>query len=138
MPRPTRRVAAGQVYFFALEEILQDRRTVLQREVDKVRTQIAELEKALKERADYGLGKGNPAAARREVDRALLQRLKRRAESLEQALSRLSQGLYGICVQCGRPIHPERLAALPDATSCVDCAQGTWPRRKKPGAVALK
>ncbi len=117
---------------------MQDRRTVLQREVDKVRTQIAELEKALKERADYGLGKGNPAAARREVDRALLQRLKRRAESLEQALSRLSQGLYGICVQCGRPIHPERLAALPDATSCVDCAQGTWPRRKKPGAVALK
>lgn len=97
------------LFFLALEEILQDRRTVLQREVGKVRTQIAELEKTLKERPDYGLGKGNPAAARREVDRALLQRLK-----------------------------PERLAALPDATSCVDCAQGTWLRCKKPGAVALK
>ena len=117
---------------------MQDKRTVLQRELDKARTQIAELEKTLEEKPDYGLGKGNPAAARREVDRALLRCLKRRAESLEQALSRLGQGSYGICVRCQRPIHPERLAVLPDTKTCVDCAQGTWLKRKKPGETSLK
>ena len=117
---------------------MQDTRTILQRELNQVRTKISELEKTLQEKPDFGLGKGNPATARREVDRALLQRLKQRAKNLEQALSRLSQGLYGICVQCGKPIHPERLAALPDATSCIDCAQGIGLRRKKRGTASLR
>ena len=43
---------------------MQDKRAVLHRELDKVRTQTAELEKTLEEKPDYGLGKGNPAAAR--------------------------------------------------------------------------
>ena len=117
---------------------MQDKRSVLQGELDEVQTQITELEKALEEKPDYGPGKGNPAATRREVDRALLERLRRRAESLEQALSRFHQGSYGICVQCGKPIHPKRLAVLPDTTSCVDCAQGAWLKRKKTATTSLK
>lgn len=117
---------------------MQDKRMVLQRELDKVRTQIAELEKTLEEMPDYGLGKGNPAAARREVDRALLRRLRQRVESLEQALARLGQGSYGICVRCQGPIHPERLVVLPDTKTCADCAQGAWLKRKRPGEVSLK
>ncbi len=112
---------------------MQNKRTLLQREMDRIRIQIAELEKTLEARPEYGLGKGNPAAAGREVDRALLQRLTRRAESLEQALARLNQGLYGVCVQCGRPIHAERLAVLPDAKRCVDCA-----KRKKTTTASLR
>jgi hypothetical protein len=46
-----------------------------------VQTQIAEREETLEEKSNYGLGKENPAAARLEVDRALLRRLKRRAET---------------------------------------------------------
>jgi DnaK suppressor protein len=125
-------VAANQVCFFGTEEIMRDKRSVLQGELDEVQTQITELKKALQEKPDYGLGKGNSAAASREVDRALLRRLRRRAKSLEQALSRLHQGSYGICVQCGGPIHPERLAALPDAKTCIDCAQQVWVKRKRP------
>jgi len=117
---------------------VQDKRTVLQRELDKVRTQIAKLERALREKPDYGLGKGNPAAAHREVDHALLRRLKRRATSLEQALSRLQKGSYGICRRCGKPIHAERLAVLPDSKACVDCAQGIWLKRKRPKEASLK
>ena len=117
---------------------MQDKRMVLQRELDKARTQIAELEKTLEERPSYGLGKGNPAAARREVDRALLPRLKRRAKSLEQALSRLGQGSYGICVRCQRPIHPERLVVLLNTKICADCARGIWLKRQKPGEVSSK
>jgi len=138
MPRPIGRVAAGQVYLFGVGGNVQDKRTVLQRELGKVRIQIAKLEKALREKPDYGLGKGNSAAAHREVDRALLRRLKRRAASFERALSRLQQGSYGICERCGKSIHPERLAVLPDSKTCVDCAQGIWLKRKRPKEASLK
>jgi RNA polymerase-binding transcription factor DksA len=133
-------VAADQVYFYvgALEEVVRETKKILQRELEAARTQIAELEEALEEKPEYGLGKGNPAAARREVNHALLRRLRRRADSFEKALSRLNQGSYGVCERCGRPIHPERLAVLPDAKICVNCARGTVQERKKPEAVSLE
>ena len=37
-------------------------------------------------------------------------------------LSRLDQGSYGRCEQCGRPIAPARLAARPAARTCIRCA----------------
>ena len=40
----------------------------------------------------------------------------------ETALARAEDGQYGRCEQCGSPIPKERLAALPDATTCVSCA----------------
>lgn len=40
----------------------------------------------------------------------------------ETAIARAEEGHYGRCEQCGSPIPPERLAALPDATTCVSCA----------------
>ena len=100
-----------------------DRAAVLQQELDELRAQITTLEKALEEKPDYGLGRGDPGITRWELDRALLRRLKRRAVELERALSRVGQGTYGICVQCGRPIHPDRLAVLPDTQICIKCAQ---------------
>lgn len=102
---------------------MQDKIAILQRELDQVQAQIAALEMAVEEKPDYGLGKGDPSVARWELDRALLQRLRKRAESLKQGLLRISQGTYGICVECSRPIHPNRLAVLPDTTICIGCAQ---------------
>ena len=100
-----------------------DRAAVLQQELDELRAQITALEKALEEKPDYGLGRGDPGVTRWELDQALLRRLKQRATELERALSRVGQGTYGICVRCGRPIHPDRLAILPDTQICIKCAQ---------------
>ncbi len=38
------------------------------------------------------------------------------------ALERIKNGVYGICAKCGDPIPDDRLAAVPYATRCVDCA----------------
>jgi len=103
---------------------MRDTRETLQHELDEIRNRIDELNGVFEERPGYGLGRGDPAAMRREVDRALLRRLGRRAKSLERALLRFHEGSYGLCVQCGRPIHPERLEVLPDTELCVNCAQG--------------
>lgn len=43
-------------------------------------------------------------------------------DQIDAALARLDAGTYGVCENCGRPIHPERLATIPYTIHCVDCA----------------
>ncbi|MCU7730980.1 TraR/DksA C4-type zinc finger protein [Actinoplanes sp. KI2] len=38
-----------------------------------------------------------------------------------QALRRMSEGAYGLCQDCRRPIPLGRLRAVPHATSCTRC-----------------
>ncbi|HST64852.1 MAG TPA: TraR/DksA C4-type zinc finger protein [Mycobacteriales bacterium] len=53
---------------------------------------------------------------------AMLGRTEARVLELDRALERLAEGTYGTCAVCGRPVGAERLAARPDATTCIDCA----------------
>ena len=48
-------------------------------------------------------------------------RLVDRARRLRIALTRVSDGEYGLCSECGARIPPRRLLAVPDATTCVAC-----------------
>lgn len=41
--------------------------------------------------------------------------------AVEHALQKFEEGSYGLCDNCGKPIPPERLEALPQATLCLDC-----------------
>ena len=50
-----------------------------------------------------------------DADVASLQRI-------AAALRRLDEGRYGICVECGVAIEPDRLFVLPEAATCFDCA----------------
>ena len=95
----------------------------IERELRALLDQIAGLEAQLRERPDYGLGGGAPAVTRWEMNLALLERLKEQAARLQTAQSRLDDGTYGICAQCGNPIHSERLALLPATALCVRCAR---------------
>jgi DnaK suppressor protein len=117
------RAMGDQVRGVLTEDILQDATTTLQRKLDDLQMQIEALAAALEEKPDYGLGKGDPAITRWELDRTLLERLEKRATSLERAISRAERGTYGTCVQCGSPIHPDRLEVLPDARLCIRCAR---------------
>jgi RNA polymerase-binding transcription factor DksA len=40
---------------------------------------------------------------------------------IEEARRALAEGSYGICVNCQRPIPPERLLAVPETVRCLDC-----------------
>jgi RNA polymerase-binding protein DksA len=44
-------------------------------------------------------------------------------QQIDAALSRIENGMYGICVKCGEKIPEKRLAALPYITTCIDCAE---------------
>ena len=45
----------------------------------------------------------------------------RTRNAVEDALRRLNRGGYGTCEDCGRPIHPKRLEAIPWAALCFRC-----------------
>jgi RNA polymerase-binding transcription factor DksA len=96
---------------------------LLQEELAKTKGQIARLQAALHEKPDYGMGEGDPAIVRWELDQALLDQSRERAMSLEQAIAKLLKGTYGSCERCGQSIHPDRLAVLPETKLCIDCAR---------------
>jgi len=39
------------------------------------------------------------------------------------ALQRIADGTFGVCVECEIEIPMERLAAVPHAEKCIDCAE---------------
>ncbi len=41
---------------------------------------------------------------------------------IRAALRRIDEGTYGTCVNCGEPIAPARLEAVPHAARCIACA----------------
>jgi len=41
-------------------------------------------------------------------------------EEVEDALRRMHEGTYGKCIDCGRPIEPGRLEAVPWTPYCFD------------------
>lgn len=40
---------------------------------------------------------------------------------IDEARRALADGSYGTCRDCGRPIQPDRLEAVPEAVRCIDC-----------------
>ena len=42
-------------------------------------------------------------------------------QAIEDALKRIQEGVYGLCLSCGVPIPQERLHAAPQALRCIDC-----------------
>ena len=73
----------------------------------------------------------------REVSLATRSLLVERANRLAEALDRLREGEYGTCQECGEPIAPARLKAMPEGTTCVRCQDKIerLARRLEPAAV---
>ena len=64
---------------------------------------------------------------------ALENRIRQELAGIEHALQKFEEGTYGLCDNCGQPIAPERLEALPQASLCVNCkAQQAKNAKVKP------
>ena len=57
-----------------------------------------------------------------EVLDALDETEREELRAIDAALARIEQGSYGTCTACQGTIAPERLRALPTATTCRACA----------------
>jgi DnaK suppressor protein len=72
---------------------------------------------------------GATIAFERQQVAALLDQARRRLADVDEALLRAATGDYGTCTDCGQPIAAERLAARPQARTCIECAAKPAGRR---------
>jgi len=66
----------------------------------------------------------------REAAGAELANARRDLDQVQSAIRRVTDGTYGECNICEEPISPKRLAALPYAVNCVQCAQNAENGRR--------
>ncbi len=70
----------------------------------------------------------DPMDAARELEEeqvwlAVLDRSSEFQVQVDEAMRLLSEGRYGQCIECGKPIPPARLRALPFALRCLCCQE---------------
>ena len=71
----------------------------------------------------------------REISFATRSLLVERANKLAAALERLNDGAYGLCDECGEPIAPARLKAVPEVTTCIRCQDRIEREVRRPEPV---
>ena len=59
----------------------------------------------------------------RAVSEASLNAARHKLSRLENALGKVDQPDFGLCVSCDTPIPPGRIVLMPEATLCVPCAE---------------
>jgi RNA polymerase-binding transcription factor DksA len=58
-----------------------------------------------------------------DTDLAEIDRDVQELDDINAALARVAAGTYGFCVDCGRPIEPDRLEQVPQAARDLECQQ---------------
>ncbi|MDX6226709.1 MAG: hypothetical protein QOI76_99 [Frankiales bacterium] len=111
-------------------EELTEIRTELEEQARELRGEIDDAEVAWHElQRDSGDGAGDDQADagtktfEREHELSLANNSRDLLAQVDRALSRLDNGTYGVCENCGQPVGKARLQAFPRATLCVTCKQ---------------
>jgi DnaK suppressor protein len=101
-----------------LKGMLEDRRREIQDKLRSLRethpAEIGEVRDAEEQSVDDFV---------QEVDFALMQMKSETLRKIDEAIQRLEQGRYGICVECETEIAPARLHAVPFAAACRSCQE---------------
>jgi len=109
---------------------LREVREELGREKTRLLEEIATAEEGLADLIrDSGDGAGDDQADagsktfEREHEMSLANNARDMLGQVEHALARISDGSYGVCESCGKPIGKYRLQAFPRATLCRSCKE---------------
>jgi len=101
-----------------LEAQLRSRLAELKNHVELLRKEMI-IEDEVDDEAMQASRNGNREFAIITMDREI-----RNISEIQQALERIAQNEYGVCVTCEFPIPNNRLQAIPWTRQCVDCAGG--------------
>ena len=106
-----------------LKKILEGRRSEILSEVQgRIRGVRAEgSQNKLNEVFDAG--ESSDTDIQEDIEFALIQMKAETLTKINEALSRLEEGHYGNCFECGDEVAEARLRALPFAVRCKDCEE---------------
>lgn len=116
--------------FDELQRILQARREEIIAQVQgKIRGVRAE--GAEKPHEVHDPGETSEVDIQEDIEFALIQMKAETLNKINEALSRLEEGTYGHCFECGEDIAEQRLRALPFAVRCKDCEEARENAQKR-------
>ena len=106
-------------------EHLQHMNTVLNHKKQELETGVAQMQTDLATMPQNLADPADQATLSTDRQFALLrqQRLLHELREVEQTLSQLANGEYGLCEECGEEIGLARLTARPSARLCIDCQE---------------
>lgn len=143
MAKVTRRKAAvaevvsKSARYDELRRILEDRRRDILSEVQG-RIRGVRAEGSEKPHDVMDPGETSEVDIQEDIEFALIQMKAETLNKINEALSRLEEGTYGRCFECGDEIAEQRLRALPFAVRCKDCEEARENAQKRERMAARR
>ena len=106
-----------------LKKILEDRRREIVTEVQGRMRDVRAEGSTAKLNEVFDAGESSEADIQEDIELALIQMKSETLQRINEALTRLDEGKYGYCFECGEEIAEQRLRALPFAVRCKDCEE---------------
>ncbi len=124
---PTAAMSAADEEEYPMDETrVRQRLNEILAELDRITGKVQEESDEFREEKYYESGRVSQHPAEYGTDvrmmmeqNLLLEDAEQERERVLDALHRLDEGTYGICVDCGRPIDEARLEARPQAERCL-------------------
>jgi DnaK suppressor protein len=128
----------GNGRYADLKRMLEERRREILNEVQgRIRDQ-READAWGKVHEVLDAGESSEADIQEDIEFALIQMKAETLTKINDALSRLDEGTYGYCSDCGGEISEKRLRALPFAVRCKDCEESREVSAEREKAMAQK
>jgi len=128
--RRTTVAASKGTRYEELRRMLEERRRDILSEVQgRIRGVRAEGSEKPHEVMDQG--ETSEVDIQEDIEFALIQMKAETLNKINEALSRLEEGTYGRCFECGEEISEQRLRALPFAVRCKDCEEAREMAQKR-------
>jgi len=122
-----------------LKRMLEDRRREIQAEVQgRMRDVRSEGTWGGKQNEVFDAVESSEADIQDDIEFALIQMKSETLNKINDALTRLEQGDYGNCFDCGEEIAEKRLRALPFAVRCKDCEEAREVAEQRERQIAAR
>lgn len=121
-----------------LKKILEDRRREIVAEVQGRMRDVRSEGSNPKLNEVFDAGESSEADIQEDIELALIQMKAETLQRISEALTRLDEGKYGYCFECGEEIAEARLRALPFAVRCKDCEEAREVAEQRERLVAQR
>src|SRR5215470_13110686 len=119
----TKDTERAQDRYAELKKILEERRREILNEVHEKMRDVRAIGESGEGQGVLDAAESSEADIQDDIELALIQMKSETLHKIEEALSRLDEGTYGYCFECGDEISERRLRALPFAVRCKDCEE---------------
>ncbi|MBC7385552.1 MAG: TraR/DksA C4-type zinc finger protein [Cryobacterium sp.] len=105
--------------------LLEEKQRLMNNSKNAIKTELAVSQDDLPDETDLAASEVNQNLIFKLRDRERLLLVK-----IDEALSRIEEGSFGVCLECEEPIEPRRLEARPVSTLCIACKEAEEHKEK--------